>query len=498
MNQVIINRKIVSAISLQVLTVLFVCLLSVGVANAHGESVELPHGISVSIDFSKTKFSVDDAVMVTLTYENTSGQAISFLKRGTALEGRIDADFLSIYYQGDKLPYVGRVYKRAPATSADYIRLAPGQKISATVDVLTGYRLDYSGDYSVSPATPGQQALKLGSTTIKLLSDRPIVFTVKKQTPIIDSCAGNRPALIDSALSAAESIARRARDDLSRTPVDRRAEAQRYREWFGTYSQSRWNTVQNNFNRIFSAVSSRRLTFICDDSTGAFAYVYPSRPYEIYLGRAFWNAPRTGTDSKAGTIIHELSHFNVVANTDDVVYGQPGARSLARSNPSNAVRNADSHEYFAENTPGLSMPSPNSPPPPSPTAPDLAVMSISLSDATPFVRETISVSANVENLGDAEATATQVYVKLSTDALISDADPNLAQAPISSLDADAAQAMVSEMQAPIEPRQYWVGVCIASVSGETNTGNNCSGGLSLVVERRMVMEPILMLLMDDV
>jgi peptidyl-Lys metalloendopeptidase len=33
------------------------------------------------------------------------------------------------------------------------------------------------------------------------------------------------------------------------------------------------------------------------------------------------------------------------------VYGQSGAKSLAISDPNKAIDNADSHEYFAENTP---------------------------------------------------------------------------------------------------------------------------------------------------
>ena len=61
----------------------------------------------------------------------------------------------------------------------------------------------------------------------------------------------------------------------------------------------------------------------------------------------------TGTDSKGGTLIHEMSHFNAVAGTDDVVYGQSGAQNLANSDPDSAITNADSHEYFAENTPNL-------------------------------------------------------------------------------------------------------------------------------------------------
>jgi peptidyl-Lys metalloendopeptidase len=59
----------------------------------------------------------------------------------------------------------------------------------------------------------------------------------------------------------------------------------------------------------------------------------------------------TGTDSKGGTLVHEMSHFTVVAGTDDWAYGQAAAGALAGSNPDRAIDNADSHEYFGENTP---------------------------------------------------------------------------------------------------------------------------------------------------
>jgi peptidyl-Lys metalloendopeptidase len=95
------------------------------------------------------------------------------------------------------------------------------------------------------------------------------------------------------------------------------------------------------------------ITFDCKCKQNYYAYVYPNQPYNIYLCRVFWQAPLSGTDSKAGTLIHEMSHFNVVAGTDDVVYGQTGARNLADTDPNAAITNADSHEYFAENTPPL-------------------------------------------------------------------------------------------------------------------------------------------------
>ncbi len=89
----------------------------------------------------------------------------------------------------------------------------------------------------------------------------------------------------------------------------------------------------------------------CACTENYYAYVYPTQPYKIYVCNAFWSAPNTGTDSRAGTLVHEMSHFNVVAGTDDWAYGQTACRSLATRSPKKAIDNADSHEYFAENTP---------------------------------------------------------------------------------------------------------------------------------------------------
>ena len=71
----------------------------------------------------------------------------------------------------------------------------------------------------------------------------------------------------------------------------------------------------------------------------------------IYLCGAFWEAPNIGTDSRAGTLIHESSHFTLNGGTDDYAYGQTSCKALAISSPSRAIMNADSHEYFAENNP---------------------------------------------------------------------------------------------------------------------------------------------------
>ncbi|QRW27668.1 peptidyl-Lys metalloendopeptidase [Rhizoctonia solani] len=127
----------------------------------------------------------------------------------------------------------------------------------------------------------------------------------------------------------------------------------RYTTWFGTYSSSRASTVRSHFSAIGTDASST--TYDCSTCTSsAYAYVYANQPGRVYLCSAFWSAPNTGTDSRAGTIVHEQSHFTVNGGTQDIVYGQSGARSLASSSPDRAIQNADSHEYFAENNPAQS------------------------------------------------------------------------------------------------------------------------------------------------
>ena len=77
--------------------------------------------------------------------------------------------------------------------------------------------------------------------------------------------------------------------------------------------------------------------------SGVFAYTYRGTT-TIWMCDAFWSAPATGTDSKAGTMVHEHSHAS--AFTDDTTYGQPNCRKLAVNSPDKATKNADSHEYY--------------------------------------------------------------------------------------------------------------------------------------------------------
>lgn len=78
-------------------------------------------------------------------------------------------------------------------------------------------------------------------------------------------------------------------------------------------------------------------------SNNVYAYVFPSDSSQtIYLCNVFWQLPQ----ERAETIVHELSHFTRLAGTNDYTYGRSSCQSLARSNPRNAIRNADNQCYF--------------------------------------------------------------------------------------------------------------------------------------------------------
>jgi peptidyl-Lys metalloendopeptidase len=161
------------------------------------------------------------------------------------------------------------------------------------------------------------------------------------------SCSNTRQSQLATARNSAVTYATNAKSYL-----DAGTHGSRYTWWFGTYTSSRYSTVRTHFTNLKSALSSQPYTFDCTcTDRNTYAYVYPTQPYRVYLCGAFWSAPNTGTDSRAGTLVHETSHFNVVAGTDDWAYGQTAAHNLANSNPSRAIDNADSHEYFAENNP---------------------------------------------------------------------------------------------------------------------------------------------------
>jgi len=328
-------------------------------------------GLRSEIQADKAVLGMADDVFVRFTLHNDSNQDLYVLSWQTALRG-IHENIFDVRRDGKPVAYTGRLYKWATPQAEDFIRIPAGGSVSARAELSSAYDISRTGEYSIQYRVPMREALrsigaevaaaKLGHLESNVLSlgierderliaersEMPEITVGKALTPGFVSCSSTRQSSLVTALGNAESISLLARDYLNNLPVASRSTDTAYRTWFGSYTTSRYSTVQSHFTAIYSAFNTKTVTFHCDCTSSAYAYVYSNQPYNIHLCNAFWNAPNLGIDSKAGTLVHEMSHFNVVAGTSDHAYGTSACQSLANTNPKKAVNNADSHEYFAE------------------------------------------------------------------------------------------------------------------------------------------------------
>ena len=192
--------------------------------------------------------------------------------------------------------------------------------------------------------------LGCGSLSMAELAE---VQLAQAPAPVFNQCDPHQKAVLERALRGAQDLARNSLQVLNSTPEGSRESSARYREWFGAYDRDNYELVSSHFQHIYDALATQTLTFSCICSDLKLAYVHPDQPYEITLCASFWSAPVAGTDSQAGTIVHEISHFVAVAGTQDVTYSQRLVRMTAEYIPAKAVTNADSYKYFAENNPPL-------------------------------------------------------------------------------------------------------------------------------------------------
>lgn len=353
-----------------------IAALSVAVG-AHAGS----NGVKVTVEPEKAALGASDDVVVKVTLTNTSSSPQYVLKARTPFDG-LSAPLFDITRDGEKVAYTGAMIKRGKPTAADYYVLKPGASHTVKVELSALYDLSVSGDYAIQyrtaspdlflPVNNGRATAaaanaadigELQSEAARVYIDgrlargaeSPIMKALKQGGGMVTaqgvsyaSCTASQQTTIASAISAAKTMANGSVSYMAQTTM-----GPRYTKWFGAVTASRQSTVKSHYTNIKSAFDTQNVVVDCSCKQSYYAYVYPTQPYRIYVCNAFWSAPLSGTDSKGGTLVHEMSHFNVVAGTDDHVYGQSGAASLAISNPTQAIDNADSHEYFAENTPAL-------------------------------------------------------------------------------------------------------------------------------------------------
>lgn len=122
--------------------------------------------------------------------------------------------------------------------------------------------------------------------------------------------------------------------------------------------------------------------------------------------------------------------------------------------------------------------------------PDLQIESSSVSDDSLSPEQAFTLSATVFNAGNGASAATVLRYYRSTDDVISpDVDVQVGTDAVGQLAAGdqmprnpaAESRQEIELNAPTSAGTYYYFVCVDAVAGETNTDDNCSAGLSVVV-----------------
>ena len=321
-----------------------------------------------------------DKVEVTVT--NTSGKTLRIPKWQLPIDVQ-RSNLFRITRDGVEVGFEGAMIKRGVPTAEDFAILRAGRSYRSIVALGTAYDLSKAGHYTVTYAAPLQYASLSGGARLQQRNGLPMVAQGAPIRLVLDqivpgqratfpnggrispvlpanpelsdvigistvACSASQITAIGKAMLSARTYSERAKGYLNAGTT-----GARYTTWFGAYRADRYATAQQHFTVIDTALDQTggQITINCGCTENYYAYVFKNDHYQIYVCNSFWSAPLIGTDSKAGTLIHEMSHFTVVTDTDDHAYGQGLAQNLAINNPTQALDNADSHEYFAENTP---------------------------------------------------------------------------------------------------------------------------------------------------
>ena len=109
------------------------------------------------------------------------------------------------------------------------------------------------------------------------------------------------------------------------------------------------------------------------------------------------------------------------------------------------------------------------------------VVRVSVSDNTLTPMQSFTLSVTVRSQGTEQAAATTLRYYRSDDATISTNDTEVGTDAVSGLATLATSDHSIDLTAPSDAGTYYYGACVDGVSGESNTGNNCSSAVTVTV-----------------
>lgn len=327
------------------------------------------------------EYVLGQPITVTCWIRNRGAQPVWLLRWGTFLEG-LDADFLRITHEDQTITYDGVFVRYGDPGPESYLQLAPGERVSAQVDISEGYAIAAPGHYEValrmrahdifedSQGTPPRgladhRSLVLSSSPVelrvveggerRLTSGERARARSPKMAPTGTTAptgAGPHPPIIIGAnpdqitkINAAYAWSYQA-IDASISAVWAKKDLSKL--WFGVEDKSRYDSVQSNLKTMKQWMTGA-VTIDLTDPGGTckpdiWGYAY-NGGFAIYVCPLFF-ASKASPKDRMETLVHESGHA-AASLPGDEVYGREPCKKLAKDDPSHAIKNADNYCYFA-------------------------------------------------------------------------------------------------------------------------------------------------------
>ncbi|NIM14354.1 MAG: protease [Candidatus Aminicenantes bacterium] len=111
--------------------------------------IERPQGVMLKYVLkAEESYTVGKGVNIDFTLKNLTKKTLWVLTWYTPLEG-INGDIFRVTRDGEEIQYIGRMVKRGSPARKDYLRIGPGESVSAKVDLSSAYDLSKAGEYRV-------------------------------------------------------------------------------------------------------------------------------------------------------------------------------------------------------------------------------------------------------------------------------------------------------------------------------------------------------------
>jgi hypothetical protein len=266
-----------------------------------------------------------------------------------------------IYRDGSEIDYRGPIFHHARPQPSHFVEVAPGQRLSAVIDLTELYDLRGGGTYEVHPRTLEPSSL-LDGDAFAVSMGAPVRIQVhaeqanegmaavaaSSQALTVASCSATQADQIRVAQGQALDNAREAKDYFAENVYDERA-----LRWFGNGDTEDAYYVGNGLTTIHSLLEADMLHYKCWPASyircwfNTLAFVNPwdsSANKTVNLCPPFFAADPPGRDSRAVSITHEVAHFHT--KLGDYAYYVDGALNLAQTNPDQARSNAENYALY--------------------------------------------------------------------------------------------------------------------------------------------------------